>query len=107
MAACDKSGVARVEGWRPCAAARRGVDNIVGGLIFFFQAEDGIRDVAVTGVQTCALPICARRTQWALRARRAAAWLALLWPAVSPVAQAGDERFDLVIVHGRIIDGTG
>src|SRR6266550_6761958 len=27
------------------------------GFIFFFQAEDGIRDVAVTGVQTCALPI--------------------------------------------------
>src|SRR2546429_587470 len=27
------------------------------GLAFFFQAEDGIRDVAVTGVQTCALPI--------------------------------------------------
>src|SRR2546422_5677354 len=26
-------------------------------MIFFFQAEDGIRDVAVTGVQTCALPI--------------------------------------------------
>src|SRR5437016_12098885 len=29
---------------------------------FFFQAEDGIRDWSVTGVQTCALPICARRT---------------------------------------------
>src|SRR2546422_3249377 len=29
--------------------------------IFFFQAEDGIRDVAVTGVQTCALPISERR----------------------------------------------
>src|SRR2546429_5111301 len=28
---------------------------------FFFQAEDGIRDVAVTGVQTCALPICSRQ----------------------------------------------
>src|SRR3989304_8013230 len=27
---------------------------------FFFQAEDGIRDVAVTGVQTCALPILQR-----------------------------------------------
>ena len=27
-------------------------------VFFFFQAEDGIRDVAVTGVQTCALPIC-------------------------------------------------
>src|SRR5690606_41024276 len=29
----------------------------------FFQAEDGIRDFHVTGVQTCALPICARRDQ--------------------------------------------
>src|SRR5207237_6466913 len=29
--------------------------------IFFFQAEDGIRDSSVTGVQTCALPISARR----------------------------------------------
>src|SRR5262249_58597492 len=28
---------------------------------FFFQAEDGIRDWSVTGVQTCALPICAAR----------------------------------------------
>src|SRR5256885_3866497 len=27
-------------------------------LFFFFQAEDGIRDYKVTGVQTCALPIC-------------------------------------------------
>ena len=27
-------------------------------LFFFFQAEDGIRDIGVTGVQTCALPIC-------------------------------------------------
>src|SRR5205823_9786929 len=26
--------------------------------LFFFQAEDGIRDKLVTGVQTCALPIC-------------------------------------------------
>src|SRR3712207_8938045 len=26
-------------------------------LVFFFQAEDGIRDIGVTGVQTCALPI--------------------------------------------------
>src|SRR5256885_5796056 len=29
-------------------------------LIFFFQAEDGIRDYKVTGVQTCALPIFTR-----------------------------------------------
>src|SRR3712207_7135298 len=26
-------------------------------VLFFFQAEDGIRDIGVTGVQTCALPI--------------------------------------------------
>src|SRR5205809_3235069 len=31
---------------------------------FFFQAEDGIRDVAVTGVQTCALPILRRRARF-------------------------------------------
>src|SRR2546429_4526355 len=31
--------------------------------IVFFQAEDGIRDVAVTGVQTCALPIYRWRLQ--------------------------------------------
>src|SRR5258708_31134929 len=30
-------------------------------LFFFFQAEDGIRDDLVTGVQTCALPISERR----------------------------------------------
>src|SRR5215469_6888494 len=29
--------------------------------VFFFQAEDGIRDLYVTGVQTCALPIYAVR----------------------------------------------
>src|SRR5437879_1309574 len=29
--------------------------------IFFFQAEDGIRDTSVTGVQTCALPIYTKK----------------------------------------------
>src|SRR5216684_7910316 len=32
-------------------------DEIIIFVFFFFQAEDGIRDVAVTGAQTCALPI--------------------------------------------------
>src|SRR5256885_12136614 len=36
----------------PCVKAK-------GDVFFFFQAEDGIRDYKVTGVQTCALPICA------------------------------------------------
>src|SRR5256885_12687731 len=35
--------------------------NTVHTQYFFFQAEDGIRDYKVTGVQTCALPIFPRR----------------------------------------------
>src|SRR2546429_2950532 len=37
---------------------------VVDFFFFFFQAEDGIRDVAVTGVQTCALPISVRNYGW-------------------------------------------
>src|SRR2546427_4406803 len=43
------------------------------GCLFFFQAEDGIRDLTVTGVQTCALPI--------LRAARPDAAEPALWRA--------------------------
>src|SRR6266513_3179744 len=40
--------------------------------IFFFQAEDGIRDRNVTGVQTCALPIWSRvASKWAWAPTRA------------------------------------
>src|SRR2546429_2758437 len=44
---------------------------------FFFQAEDGIRDVAVTGVQTCALPICSSNGDFDVPVIRASllAWL--------------------------------
>src|SRR2546430_10940161 len=42
------------------------------GTFFFFQAEDGIRDLTVTGVQTCALPILLRsgspRLRWVVPA---------------------------------------
>src|SRR5690349_22372149 len=42
---------------------------------FFFQAEDGIRDLYVTGVQTCALPICTGRSARAAGAtRRSTSW---------------------------------
>src|SRR5258708_27333085 len=48
-------------------------------LVFFFQAEDGIRDDLVTGVQTCALPISSalddRQGRWGQRPRVVA------WPA--------------------------
>src|SRR2546428_3694560 len=33
-------------------------------LFFFFKAEDGIRDLTVTGVQPCALPISAPAARW-------------------------------------------
>src|SRR5947209_10024242 len=45
-----------VHGDRFAPSLERLKDEIV-LLIFFFQAEDGIRDIGVTGVQTCALPI--------------------------------------------------
>src|SRR5438876_11253137 len=38
-------------------------------MYFFFQAEDGIRDGRVTGVQTCALPISIARPSCAARRR--------------------------------------
>src|SRR2546430_5647456 len=40
---------------------------------FFFQAEDGIRDLTVTGVQTCALPIWQRARRGRERHHREAA----------------------------------
>src|SRR5256885_8222459 len=43
------------QGWKPIQWHQRGYY-----VIFFFQAEDGIRDYKVTGVQTCALPILAQ-----------------------------------------------
>src|SRR5688572_9129766 len=53
---------------------------------FFFQAEDGIRDLTVTGVQTCALPIstcppAGRRRSRA--ARRRSKRRSFSWRAVS------------------------
>src|SRR5207245_7697379 len=37
-------------------------DSVFFFFFFFFQAEDGIRDATVTGVQTCALPISFKQT---------------------------------------------
>src|SRR2546426_6504874 len=42
---------------RGCEQSTTGVARGVFVIFFFFQAEDGIRDYKVTGVQTCALPI--------------------------------------------------
>src|SRR3712207_5292337 len=43
-------------------------------IFFFFQAEDGIRDIGVTGVQTCALPISTGPPQRPLRSCRRSPW---------------------------------
>src|SRR5256885_4796533 len=52
-----------------CAVVFKLDDGFLGivSFFFFFQAEDGIRDYKVTGVQTCALPICLfNRVCWLL-----------------------------------------
>src|SRR3712207_7881605 len=57
---------------------------------FFFQAEDGIRDIGVTGVQTCALPIFMRMfdKQIQLRMGQANVWR---WvPDILPILTEGD-----------------
>src|SRR3712207_7371294 len=43
----------------------------VNNIFVFFQAEDGIRDIGVTGVQTCALPISDHETHETVETRRA------------------------------------
>src|SRR5690606_40633313 len=48
---------------------------------FFFQAEDGIRDFHVTGVQTCALPICQFHFVRAAEPLARYTWLGLGGPA--------------------------
>src|SRR5207244_6582062 len=58
---------------------------------FFFQAEDGIRDDLVTGVQTCALPIWGPSSAWVLEAE-------------CVCDQAGaDDRVLVVVVPGAVI----
>src|SRR2546430_5905746 len=56
-------------------------------IFFFFQAEDGIRDLTVTGVQTCALPICNLGGVWAGRhaLAKGLGWLLSLRRAGIPV----------------------
>src|SRR5205085_462256 len=70
--------------------------------VFFFQAEDGIRDLTVTGVQTCALPICSHETlqRSTLGSLRVGAPVNLE-RAVTPTTRLGGH-----IVQGHV-DGRG
>src|SRR2546430_7497700 len=77
-------------------------------LFFFFQAEDGIRDLTVTGVQTCALPISRlrARAQGRLDVARSRAPAALLLPPVDvrgafPLGQGSRSRPPRGVARGR------
>src|SRR5256886_17675953 len=59
---------------------------------FFFQAEDGIRDLTVTGVQTCALPSRSRRARGGSAARAAGARATRPRAAGARGARAGGAR---------------
>src|SRR5438445_11740808 len=61
-------------------------------IFFFFQAEDGIRDIGVTGVQTCALPI----------SRKALGGVG--WPAAfSSLVSRNRRRYGGYVVHAAVV----
>src|SRR2546430_16808973 len=66
----------------------------------FCQAEDGIRDLTVTGVQTCALPISSRR-------RRDLAVRVALGATTPAICQALVREFLLPVVTGFVIGSAG
>src|SRR6266508_2622143 len=75
--------------------------NVIMGIdgVFFFQAEDGIRDGHVTGVQTCALPISALRGQPTRAAGRLATTLDHLLPRIRRVIGQTTRR----VLHGEAV----
>src|SRR5256885_9683513 len=69
----------------------KGAKRVRGALFFFFQAEDGIRDYKVTGVQTCALPILRKE---------------LLQSEINAVlASFGVEKRPSILYIGRLVVG--
>src|SRR3712207_9294635 len=83
---------------------------------FFFQAEDGIRDIGVTGVQTCALPIFSNllenahrhgdgaAVRLAVRCRSGWVDLALTQAVVRPERLLGDRKS---VGQGKRVDLGG
>src|SRR3989454_1080053 len=63
---------------------------------FFFQAEDGIRDYKVTGVQTCALPICVYQEErsWCQARRRLVTWSLPFRPPQTSIPATAQHLFD-------------
>src|SRR2546430_6524906 len=65
-------------------------------VFFFFQAEDGIRDLTVTGVQTCALPISGRSSSGTAAISRRAApvprYSRDCWPPAACIVRSRSNR---------------
>src|SRR5690625_6423777 len=80
-------------------------------MMFFFQAEDGIRDGHVTGVQTCALPILGEMLDGYMATDGAAdvtqtvlAWGAPYYTKLA-MASAGGRAPDLAVMHAARVPG--
>src|SRR5690606_40115725 len=75
---------------------------------FFFQAEDGIRDFHVTGVQTCALPICQTEQveQLAAVSEELAASIGEVSSRVDQVSEAAREAMEQVRFGSERIAGA-
>src|SRR5699024_9392731 len=69
-------------------------------MFFFFQAEDGIRDRNVTGVQTCALPISVFELEDGLLPHSA------IYPIRSWISQVGSEGASLERIRARTLTGA-
>src|SRR5690606_40819084 len=77
--------------------------------LFFFQAEDGIRAFHVTGVQTCALPICAAHVKRHLavdKARRRRARLVYGRDGVADVRREATDGHAALIGDVRVRPGA-
>src|SRR2546430_9102300 len=72
---------------------------------FFFQAEDGIRDLTVTGVQTCALPIYAGQRQIEFRRtlRVMTGHAAFCLEQLLAIVTRGDPKNRIGLLAGRCI----
>src|SRR5699024_11542981 len=77
------------------------------GAFFFFQAEDGIRDRNVTGVQTCALPIWCRGLGGGASVHPGAALLDDAAGMAAGPGQTGGEQGDVEAVAVHRSAGTG
>src|SRR5699024_12105730 len=79
------------------------VSSVCFASVFFFQAEDGIRDRNVTGVQTCALPISCLMNVSPETLRAAEQAYPAFAPALREVAALARRGGALVAIDGRKI----